>query len=252
MIQEFLSPRIDEMIKQWKYYFPLICPKPLDTCLDIGSNTADALILLIQEYPEIQKIIGLEKQSDFCATASNKIKSLNLDNKIQIMNLAVDSLPFDDNTFNITICAETLEWVKSPQKVVQEIQRTLKTGQTTLITHADFDTQVFNIEDKTLGRDVAHGFCDFGPDGQFGRKLYSSCKNAKFSVVEPYIYTIINTDFKENSYSFIVANLMMKWMTQHKTMDTSTLNKWYESLKKASTDGSFYYSINKYICKCTK
>ncbi|WP_227522068.1 class I SAM-dependent methyltransferase [Bacillus solitudinis] len=43
------------------------------------------------------------------------------------------ALPFDDNTFEKIICAETLEWIKDPITAIKEIKRVLKPNGIALI-----------------------------------------------------------------------------------------------------------------------
>jgi ubiquinone/menaquinone biosynthesis C-methylase UbiE len=162
------------------------------------------------------------------------------------------NLPFPNNHFDRAFCVDVLEWVDDPVKALQEIQRVLKPSGSAVIIHSDFDTQVFQCEEKELCRTIVHAFTDSGPDGQLGRDLYHLCKKAKFQIIRPLVYNLINTEWLPNLYGYKSAHMMIDWLTRSRRVAKSELARWVADLETQGSKGSFFYSINRNICECIK
>jgi precorrin-6B methylase 2 len=59
--EEFLNDPMPDVIDQWRFYLSVLNPQAGDLILDVGCNTGDAERLLLREYPQIGKVIGVEK-----------------------------------------------------------------------------------------------------------------------------------------------------------------------------------------------
>jgi arsenite methyltransferase len=250
--EEFLDDPMPDVIEQWRFYFSALAPQAGDLILDVGCNTGEAERLLLRDYPRIGKIIGVEKDPKRHEYALSKWQQDGKPAQIELRLADALNLPFPDGHFDRAFCVDTLEWVKDPLKALQEIHRVVKSGSPAVIVHSDFDTQVFHCEDNELCRRIVHAFSDSGPNGQLGRKLYHFCKTAAFQTIRPLVYTLINTEWLPSLYSYKVARMMADWLTKTKRVTGDELARWLADLKAQSSQGRFFYSINRYICVCVK
>ncbi len=106
------SPRFKIMLSAFDY-------TPSENILDVGCGTGEFLELLGPNA------IGL----DISQTNIDYAKSKGL-NAIQGN---AESMPFENDLFNLIYCAETLEHVLRPDNVMDEIYRILKPGGTVII-----------------------------------------------------------------------------------------------------------------------
>jgi ubiquinone/menaquinone biosynthesis C-methylase UbiE len=183
--EEFIDDPMPDVIEQWRYYFSVLAPQTGDLILDVGCNTAEAERLLIREHPQIEAVVGLEKDRKRYDFALSKLKKDGNPAQIKLILGDALDLPFPNSYFDRVFCVDVLEWVRQPAKALQEIYRVLKQRGTAAIVHTDFDTQVFRCDDKELCRRVVHAFTDSGPNGQLGRELYHLCHAAGFETIQP-------------------------------------------------------------------
>ncbi len=250
--EEFLDDPMPDVIEQWRYYFSVLAPQAGDRILDVGCNTAEAERLLLRDYPKIGKVIGLEKDPQRYEHALSNLKKDGNPAQIELKLRDALDLAFPDHHFDSTFCVDVLERVNEPVKALQEIQRILKPHGTAVIVHSDFDTQVFSCDDKELCRRIVHAFNDSGANDQLGRELYRLCSLAGYHSVRPMIYSLINTEWLSNLYSYKAAYMMMEWLTKTKSVTETDLARWLSDIE-AQCDGSaFFYSINRNICVCVK
>jgi hypothetical protein len=147
---------------------------------------------------------------------------------------------------------DTLEWVKEPVKALHEIHRVVKSNSPAVIVHSDFDTQVSNCENNELCRRIVHAFTESGPNGQLGRQLYHLCKAAGFQTPRLLVYTLVNTNWLPNLYGYKIAHMMVDWSTKTKRVADHDLGRWLTDLEAQSSQGRFFYSINRHVCSCVK
>ena len=250
--EEFLDDPMPDVIEQWRFYFAALAPQAGDVILDVGCNTGEAERLLLREYPQIGKVIGLEKDPNRHEYGLSKWRKDGSPAQVELQLGDALDLPFPDGHFNRAFCVDTVEWVKDPLKALQQIYRVLKPSGLAVIVHSDFDTQVFNCADKDLCRGIVHAFTDSGPNGQLGRELYLFCRGAAFRILRPLVYTLVNTDWLPNLYGYKAAHMMVEWLRNKKRVGEAELTRWLSDLEAQSARGSYFYSINRYICVCVK
>lgn len=250
--EEFLDIPLPDIIEQWHFYFSVLSPDPGDEIIDVGCDTGDTERLLVREYPKIAKVIGIEKSRARCERAVVRCQNQRIPHQIEFGVADGQNLPFGDCLFCKALCVETLEWIEDSLRVLQEIVRVLKPNGVAVVVHSDFDTQVFSVKDKELCRRVIHSFTDAGPRGQIGRELHALCRSAEFSEVHPLVYTLTNTEWHPNFYAYRVAHMMTEWLTKKSLMPKDELERWIADIEEQYGRGSFFYSINRYICRCVK
>ncbi|MBI3942501.1 MAG: methyltransferase domain-containing protein [Chloroflexi bacterium] len=258
MAQEsFLDEPTPDVMDQWRFYFSILAPTADGTIVDVGCGTGEAERFLIQEYPRIRKIVGVEKDQRWYRQALDRWRQDGSPGQIELKLGDALDLPFPDGAFDYALCVDMLEWVSStldiePMIALQEIRRVLKPDGSAVIIHTDFDTQIFNTTDRELCRRIVHSFADAGPNGQMGRSLFGLCQQAGFRTVEPLVYTLVNTAWQPNLYGYKIAHMMGEWLVKKSLVSPEEIARWIADLEGQTGQGNFFYSINRYICRCTR
>ena len=101
------------------------------TVLDIATGTGDLAINLAET--DADKIVGLDISSGMLDIGKQKIKSKNLDSKIDMILGDSENMPFEDNTFDAVTVAFGVRNFETLENGLKEILRVLKPGGTFVI-----------------------------------------------------------------------------------------------------------------------
>lgn len=93
-----------------------------ETLLDAGCATGPMLSLLTEEYPD-KEYVGLDLSPKMIEVAKTK----NLTNT-RFIEGDCESMPFDDNSFDIIINSQSYHHYPNPQAFFKEVYRVLKPG----------------------------------------------------------------------------------------------------------------------------
>jgi ubiquinone/menaquinone biosynthesis C-methylase UbiE len=249
---QFLDDPMPDVIEQWRFYLSVLCPSNDDAIIDVGCGTGDAERLLVRENPTVGKVVSVEVRSQAIQCAVEKWRQDGRPPQIEFRLADGQSLPFSDSVFDRALCVETLEYVNSPVQALQEIRRVLRSEGSAVIVHTDFDTQVFNAADKALSRKMVTAFSDAGPNGQMGRELYGLCRKAGFRTVEPLTYVLVNTEWRPALYAYKMAHMMVDWLRSGSLVSDDEIGQWLADIEAQASEGSFFYSVNRYGCRCVK
>ena len=119
--------------------------------VDLGCKNAAYLNSLIEMFPQkITKAVGVDITDRHFNTVEYKPPV-----ELRVMNCA-EKLDFTDNEFDLVLAKDMLECLSDKEAFVSEINRILKPGGVVICVNADWDSAVFNGENKELitkGRD---------------------------------------------------------------------------------------------------
>ncbi|MHB0859027.1 MAG: methyltransferase domain-containing protein [Anaerolineae bacterium] len=248
--EEFLDRPMPDILAQWRHYMSLLQAEGGQSVLDVGCNTGEAERLLVREMPAIGRLVGLDYAHERCVRAMERLAADRALRGVTFVQGNGATLPFGAATFDRVLCVETLEWVQEPLHALREMQRVLRPGGTALVIHTDFGTQAFAAQDRLRCRRIVHAFSDAGPNGQIGRELYGLCREAGFRDVEPLVYPLINSEWRDDLYGYRVAHMMVNWLTEVAAVPREDLMGWLADLKEQAGRGVYYYSVNRCICRC--
>ncbi len=95
-----------------------------ENILDIATGTGDLAILLSKS--NAKKIVGLDLSAGMLEVGKEKVKALNLQNKIEMIQGDSENLPFPNNTFDAITVAFGIRNFENLEKGLSEILRVLK------------------------------------------------------------------------------------------------------------------------------
>lgn len=95
-----------------------------ETLLDIATGTGDLAILLSKT--QASKIVGLDLSEGMLAVGKEKVKALQLDHRIQMIQGDSENLPFEDNSFDAITVAFGIRNFENLEKGLSEILRVMQ------------------------------------------------------------------------------------------------------------------------------
>lgn len=124
-----------------------------ESILDIATGTGDLAIMMATT--SVQRIVGLDLSDGMLSVGKEKVKALNLQNKIEMMLGDSENLPFEDNTFDAITVSFGVRNFETLEKGLSEILRVLKPNGIFVILESSVPTkfpfkQGYNIYTKTI------------------------------------------------------------------------------------------------------
>jgi len=244
---QFLDPPLPDVIAQWTRYVEALDPRPGDRVLDVGCGSGDPDVLLLRLRPEVGAVVGLDPSGARLANARRHTAS---ERSPVFVRGDGRRLPFPEGAFDRVISADTLEWVRPPLEAVQEMRRVLRPGGRAVLTHTDFDSQLFGGVDARLSREIVHAFNDAGPNGTIARELPSLAREAGFGSVEVQVYTLVNGELAPGRYVWEIVETMRQWFASKPVVAPERFERWVAEIEAAAAARRFFYAVNRVICVC--
>ena len=90
--------------------------------LDVACGTGELAKLLLEKNPQ-QQITGVDISESMLKIACKKLEAYS---NVSLLRASVTSLPFDNGSFDLIICANAFHYFASPQLALAEMKRVLK------------------------------------------------------------------------------------------------------------------------------
>lgn len=102
----------------------------LTKALDAGCGAGNFTLELSQRFPQLKRIVGIDFLKE---TITNTIKKIKHNKKISFIQSDLLNIPFEDKTFDVTICLDVLHHIYRDdfQNAIKELARV--TGQYLII-----------------------------------------------------------------------------------------------------------------------
>lgn len=157
-------------------------------------------------------------------------------------------LPFADNSFDLVVETETLEWVRDPVSLLREAARVCTPDGMVVSDDTDWDTLVFAAGDAVLGRRILRAFCDSGPNGWIGRTAISLMRRAGLRDIEVHVRVIAEQDFKPGALGYWQVQVIDEWLQAKALATAQELDDWRADLQQAADQCDYLFSANRYVC----
>ncbi len=108
--------------------------------LDIATGTGDLAIMQSKAIPKA-KVVGLDISSGMLEVGKQKISSLKLDDKIEMVLGDSENIPYEDNFFDAITVSYGVRNFENLNKGLTEIKRVLKPGGTFVVLETSVPTK---------------------------------------------------------------------------------------------------------------
>ncbi|MEY4877271.1 MAG: bifunctional demethylmenaquinone methyltransferase/2-methoxy-6-polyprenyl,4-benzoquinol methylase, partial [Bacteroidota bacterium] len=142
LLNNLLSAGVDKLwrkraIKELKKVNPT-------TIIDVATGTGDFAIAALQT--NAKKITAIDLSVNMLAVGKQKIKALQLEDKIEMIEADSENLPFADNSFDACTVAFGVRNFETLQKGLSQINRVLNNGGTLIVLEfSKPENKIFNI-----------------------------------------------------------------------------------------------------------
>ncbi len=221
---------------------------------DLGCRDASFLAALNEAFPnKIKLAVGVD-------ITDKGFKNVKYRKPIKLRAMDCSKkLDFPDNTFDFVFTKDMFECVSDKNFLVKEIHRILKPRGTVISVNCDWDSIIYNGENKELIMKIIHAYAETKQpwmddiDSWIGRRMYGFFNDSQLFDSSVSVYNVVETEYAENSYGYNLS-LDMGWLYKENT--GAVFEKEYElfvdNLKSAESKGQYIFSKPYYIYKGVK
>ncbi len=221
---------------------------------DLGCKDATFLLEFQKAFPnKIKAAIGVDvtdkwfKDVEYCSPI-----------ELKVMNCS-KKLDFDDSTFNFVFTKDMFECVSDKDFLVSEIYRILKPDGVVICVNCDWDSVVYNGENKELILKAIHAYAVTKQpwmddlDSWIGRRMYGFFNKSGLFESSISVHNVVETQYTEGSFGYDLS-LDIAWLYKENTgaLSKDEYREFIDDLKSAQKEGSYIFTKPYYIYKGIK
>ena len=241
----------ENQIKMREFLYSLIDVKPQMNILDLGCGCGYDLRRISELVDNESSLYGVDLSEKSILVAK---KENNSDSRFEFIHGDTSkTIDFDSNTFDVVFSNNMLECITDKQALINEVYRVLKPGGQTVFAHYDWDSQLFDGEDKDLVRRIVRTFNDWKQawmtdiDAWMGRRLWRTFQqNGLFRSGRVESYVLTNTKFEESFFGYMRAQDFGA-MVKRNMITKEEYSSFLEDIRKLAQQDRYFYSINMYV-----
>jgi len=247
MVKWYLTP---DVVKQRKIVLSALNLQPGERILDIGCGPG----LLVEDMAAVigqnGSICGVDISAGMIALSQKRCSGLPQVEELRESDAT--SLPYGNDEFDVAVSMQVYEYIDDIQMCLTELHRVLKPGGRAVIVCTDSDTQIWGTENLARMRRILTTLEGHCADPRLPRKIAPKLREAGFQIVRQDVYTILNSKFNENTYSYGLVSAISRYVSGKNGITAEETNAWADELRKKDQEGTYFFSINRYIFSVSK
>ncbi|MBQ7957643.1 MAG: methyltransferase domain-containing protein [Clostridia bacterium] len=221
---------------------------------DLGCKDAAFLLAFQEAFPgKIKSAVGVDITDKWFKDVKYK-KPIEL----KVMNCS-KKLEFDDNTFDFVFTKDMFECVPDKDFLVSEIHRILKPGGIVICVNCDWDSVIYNGENKELISKAIHAYAVTKQpwmedlDSWIGRRMYVFFNKSKLFDSSVSVYNVVETEYIEGTFGYDLS-MDIAWLHKENTgaLSKEEYDVFIGNLQTAQESGQYIFSKPYYIYKGVK
>lgn len=222
--------------------------------VDLGCRDAGYLNGMIEAFPgKVIKAVGVDVTDKnfgaipYCSPV-----------ELRVMNCA-GKLDLEDNAFDLVLAKDMLECITDKAAFVKEIHRILKPGGIVLCVNADYDSIIYNGQDKDCITKAIHAYAITKQgwmddiDSWMGRRTYSVFHTSGFFKSSVSVHSVVETEYKEGRFGYAFSK-QIGWLVEEgkDVLTKEEYDTFISNLIEADKTGTYLFSKPFYLYKGIK
>jgi ubiquinone/menaquinone biosynthesis C-methylase UbiE len=238
-----------DIVKQREIVISTLNLQPNSRILDIGSGPGLLIEDMAKTVDQRGLICGIEISAPFIALSQERCSHLS---QVEIREGDATSLPYSNEEFNVAVSTQVYEYIKDIDGCLKEIFRILKPGGRATIVCTDWDTILWNTDNKDRMDQILKTFETHCADPRLPRKIIPKLRNVGFVINNLDVYTIVNPEYNENTYSHGIIDFIVSFVSGKNGITPEEVKSWAGELHQKGDENNYFFSINRYIFVVTK
>jgi arsenite methyltransferase len=156
-------------------------------------------------------------------------------------------LPFPDESFDAVVSTQVYEYVADMTSALAEVHRVLRPGGRVLILDTDWDSVVWNTNDRVRMQKVMLAWDDHLHDPHLPATLGPKLGAAGLAVHLREVIPLVNAAFQTNCYSFGISAAIQAFVGERDDVSAEEAAAWRNEFAALEASGEYFFSINRYV-----
>lgn len=222
--------------------------------IDLGCRDAGFLLGFMDFFPnKIKTALGVD-------ITDKGFKNIEYENPVELKVMDCSKqLPLENNSFDFVFTKDVLECLSDKELFIKEIHRILKPGGTVICVNCDWDSIVYNGEDKELISKAIHAYAVTKQgwmddlDSWIGRREFGLFNKSGLFDSEIHVHSVVETEYKDGYFGYDFSH-HIGWLAKENAgaLSNEEYNAFIDNLKNAYSNGDYIFSKPYYIYKGIK
>ena len=244
--RSYLTP---EIIQQRSRTLDALSLGAGERVLDAGCGTGLLLEQMAIAVGDNGQAFGLDYSPDMLDVARHRCQHLN---NVSLHQGSVEQMDFEEDSFDVVSCSQTLLYVEQVEAALREFYRVLKPYGRLGIVETDWRGVVFSSLDEALTRKILCAWDSAVESPNLPVKLGNLLRRLKFSAIRVEAIPIINSSYTGKNFS---AG-MLKWFARNAVKQAAITqnesDQWQQQLQELAQQDAYFFSVNRFLFTAVK
>jgi arsenite methyltransferase len=245
-----------DMVEQRREVLRLLAPAAGERVLDIGSGPGLLAGELAAAVGPTGRVCGVDVSADMLALAQARDLPAG-SAPVEYLSAQVERLPYPDDTFDLAVSTQVLEYVPDVKAALAEAYRVLRPGGRLLLLDTDWDSIVWHSRDAGRMRRVLAAWDQHLVDPYLPRTLTGGLRGAGFTVAAPRVLPMLNAgasavagDAGPATYSDGLIEVVAAFVAGRHGLTAADVAAWAADLRSLGPD--YFFSLNRYLFRAER
>lgn len=236
--------RTPDVVAQRRSIVEALSLLPGTHALDIGCGPGFFVAEMAEAVGLTGHVAGIDKSTDMVAMAKSRCAGFGW---AAITKASATALPFDDASFDAAAAVQVYLYVDDLARALSELWRVLKPGGRAAILDTDWDSVVWHTANRARMTRVLAAWEEHFADAHLASHLLPALCRAGFEIEAPRVLPLLNTQLEDASYSGGMLRVIRAFAEGRNGITREEAGAWAEELRERGRDGSYFFSLNRYL-----
>jgi ubiquinone/menaquinone biosynthesis C-methylase UbiE len=217
--------------------------------VDIGCGPALLAAVMAAQVGPSGHVSGVDVSDSMLALARARAESLS-ELFMDFQRGGAQELPFPDQSFDVAVSTQVLEYVPDIAAAVAEMYRVLRPGGRVLLLDTDWDTIVWHSTDPARTHRILTAWDEHLVHKHLPRTLKVSLEEAGFEVTRTQVFPLLNVGYDVDTYSAGMLQFICEFVVGRQGITQADADAWRDDLQ--SMGGGYFFSLNRYLFCATR
>jgi arsenite methyltransferase len=226
----------------------LLALKPRESVIDVGCGPGFLCESMADCVGPDGRVLGIDVSPDLVELARRRNQRAWLTYEIgDALALAAP-----DQSFDVAVCTQVLEYVSDIDGGIRELFRVLKTGGRALIVDTEWNSVVWRSPEPVRMAKLLSAWEGHCTDSRLPRTLVPRLRSAGFAVEGVTGFPIINTTLAEENYSLGIIGFIVDFVRRQKLVSADEVDAWRAEQIALSERGEYFFGTMRYVFRARK